>query len=250
MTYFTETTKARLEEIGEADLSEALLSTYEDLQGRRLPHVDYPEDGRTNTIARLKFNCKACQQVLLHRALRLFDGALSAFADTNVYALALCVRAHFETVATLGYLHKRLMSCVQGTIPVSAFDEDIFTQMVGCRHKSLAKTPNPKSIMKQLDYADEVVDRDLLAKHGASPRGILRDDYEFLSEFCHPNFHSNTLAFEVDNKKHRFVFRYDTEFRRAECYLVGYLDISNPVFVWFFDEFGKMIPMIPTGRNV
>ena len=115
MRYFTEELRTLLNESGNTDLYDALLSMYGDLLARRLSHVDYPEDGRTNSVSQLKFNCVICQQSLLHRAVRLFEGALHVLLDKNIYALALCLRAHCETTAAMGYLHKRLISFIRKT---------------------------------------------------------------------------------------------------------------------------------------
>ncbi len=244
MEYFTEALRTLLNGSGHTDLYDALLSTYGDLLARRLSHVDYPEDGRESSISQLRFNCLICQQSLLHRAVRLFEGALYVLQDKNVYALALCVRAHFETTAAMGYLHQRLISFIEGAIPFSSFYGDVATRFLGCRHKSVTYKRDPKNIMSQLDGADKFVDRELLAKHGDCLRGLLRDHYEFLSEFCHPNFHSNYISCEVDRSKSRFVFRYDDEPRKEEYSLIEDLDISNPLFVWLFDEFGKLLPQV------
>jgi hypothetical protein len=248
MEYFTEALRTLLNESGHTDLYDALLSTYGDLLARRLPHVDYPEDGREDNVSQLKFNCLVCQQSLLHRAVRLFEGALYVLQDKNIYALALCVRAHFETTAAMGYLHRRLTSFIKGHITFSVFYGDVATALLGCRHKSVTYKRDPKSVMSQLDEADKFVDRELLARHGDRCRGFLRDDYEFLSEFCHPNFHSNLISYEVDRSTGRFAFRYDNEPRNEETSLIGYLDISNPLFVWLFDEFGNLIPQVTQGK--
>jgi hypothetical protein len=244
MTYFNETIRARFEARGEVALYDGLQGTYGDLATRRIMEVDYPSDALTNQISRLKSNCVVCQHALLHRATRLFKGAMHLVGDANVDGMALCVRAHLETVGALGYLHKRLMSYFRKTIPLSDFHRDVFNQTVGCKHASLAKAPDPKNIMTQLDCADEVIDKELLVKHGFSPRKLLRDDYEYLSEFCHPNFHSNSVAFELNRAKDRFLFRYSGPVRETEFSLIGYLNVSNPFFIWLFDEFGAGIPKI------
>jgi hypothetical protein len=244
MEYFTEALKTLLNASGHTDLYDALLSTYRDLLARRLSHVDYPEDGRENDISQLKFNCLISQQALLHRAVRLFEGALHVLQDNNIYALALCVRAHFETTGAMGYLYKRLTSFIKGNITFRDFYGDVATQLLGCRHKSVTYKRDPKNVMSQLDEADKLVDRELLIRYGDHHRGLLRDDYEFLSEFCHPNFHSNLISYEVDGGRGRFAFMYDKEPRNEESSLIGYLDISNPLFVWLFDEFGKLIPQV------
>ncbi len=73
------------------------------------------------------------RQVLLHRAINLFEGALSALTLDNVYTMTSAIRGHFETTGALGYLHKRLDSLSRGSLDPKVVDQDICTQLLGRR---------------------------------------------------------------------------------------------------------------------
>ncbi len=68
--------------------------------------------------------------------------------------------------------------------------------------------------------------------------------FGYLSEFCHPNFHSNSLAFELDKANGRLLLRYSTPAEKPEFEIIEYLTLANPFFVWLFDEFDAAIPRI------
>jgi len=216
----------------ELSLQEDLIQSYDELVALKVESLRYPYNKNMYALERLRRNCTVVSQALLHRAILLFEGAISALSDKNVYSLALCMRAHYETTAVLGRLYRRLSSYLNKHISVHDFANDIYVQMVGCRHQSLHKAPDPENVMNQLDDADKILDKELLGQK----KGILRDNYEFLCEFAHPNFHSNSVAFAIDKPKESIIFRYDRVLTKKE-FLIGYIATSTDVFIWFFDKF-------------
>jgi hypothetical protein len=240
MELFDENLKNEFESRGQTEILHNLSETYEELLKRTVPRIDYPDNAKTFTKKRVEFNCKTCQHVLLHRVIHLLKGAFGALSQHNVYAMALCIRGHFESTASIGYLHHQITSFLNGSIELSNFDECVCNQFLGCRHKSLSRAPDPKNIMTQLDYADKVVDRQLFKGHTNESK-ILRDCYEYLSEFAHPNFHSNSVAFRPNTVTEGYIFRYDNIIRDEEFSLIGYLNISNPIFIWLFDKFSESL---------
>jgi len=94
-------------------------------------------------------------------------------------------------------------------------------QLLGSKQRSLSYAPDPKNILTQLEYADEVVDREII--QDGTKRQILRDCYEFLSEFAHPNSYSVSTAIEIEKGNDRFVLRYGHSLRMEEFNLIDYL---------------------------
>ncbi len=243
MSYFYENMQKEFEERGESELFDDLQHTYRDLTERKLLRIDYPIESRTNPPMRLKVNCYVTRQVLLHRATYLFDATFAALRNKNAYALALCIQGHYESTATIGYLYKRITSYQHKDISLDDFEDDVFKQIAASKYKSKTDIPDTKNIMTQLDFADKVVDRKLF-KLKTGRKAILRDNYEFLSEFAHPNFHSNSIALDVKKGSDSVVFRYDFPLRDIEFSMIGYLSISNEIFVWLFDKFGECVEKI------
>jgi len=240
MNHFSETLKQAFTTYKKTKLFEDLQSTYEDIKKRIVLRIRYPNDQNLDRIHRLKLNCNVYEQVLLHRAILLFEASLASQATRNVYALTLCIRGHYETTATLGFVYKQLMSFLEHNISYDDFENIIFTQTLSSKHPSLPQAPDPKNIMTQLDYADKIVDSKLFNTR----KQMLRNNYEFLCEFAHPNFHSNSVAYYIDKEGEAVILRYDSPLRDEEFSLIGYLCISNSIFIWLFDIFQEYIEKI------
>jgi len=190
---------------------------------------------------RIKGNALVYRQVLLHRSIYLFEGSASAAVNENAYSMVLNIRGHFETTASLGYLHRRLQSLKKDDISSETLDRDLCVQMLGVRHESIPEAPDPKNILSLFEHADKSVNISVLdqtAKH----RYILKDCYEYLCEFCHPNFHSNFVAIDLDKSVPEFRFRHGQPMRDEEFKVIKYLFISAPIFVDLYDQIPDLLP--------
>ena len=242
---FSETLKQTCTNYKEPELFEGLQSTYQDLIKRKVLRIDYPNDANLCRIERLKLNCKVYNQALLHRAILLFEATLRALSDRNVYAIALCIRGHYETTAALGYIHKRCMDFLDQKRSLDEFNHDTFVQMLSWKEPSKPpQSPDPIQILNQLDDADKIVYNNLLKPHG-NYKQMLRDNYEFLCNFAHPNFYSNMAAYRYDKECKAIILRYDDALRNEE-FFIGRLKISGDIFIWLFDEFQGCIEKIKT----
>jgi len=101
--------------------------------------------------------------------------------------MVLNIRGHFETTASLGYLCRRLQSLKNGHITAETVDRNLCAQLLATRVESIREVPEPINILSALEHADIALNISVL---GASPRqrDILKSSYEYLCEFCHPNF--------------------------------------------------------------
>ncbi len=183
------------------------------------------------------------QQVLLHRSVWLYYGAHLCAADENVYSAALSVRGHFETTTALGYFHHRLNSLLDGNLTAEKVHEDLVTLILGTRLETIAHAPPAKQVMDMLEFADKAVSKHVLG--GASKQhDMLTDSYKFLCEFCHPNYHSNSLAFSLDKERGTFTFRHGGALRPEEFGLVDYLLLSGPIFADLLDMSSVLLERI------
>ncbi len=182
----------------------------------------------------------ALKQALVHRATGLFEGALYAAASNNFYSMVLSIRGHFETTASIGYLHSRLNSLKRRTIDEPTFHKDVGAQVLGSRHKSLLGAPSAKQILDMLDHADKSVSSHVL-DGSAKEHDTLRDCYLWLSEFCHPNYHSNAVSIDIDKTVPEFRFRHGKPMRDRECRMLEYLLISGQIFIALFEQTGELI---------
>lgn len=197
--------------------------------------------GSWGDVKRIREYSLVLRQVLLHRAINLFEGALSALLLGNVYTMTLAIRGHFETTGAIGYLHKRLESLSRGSLDPKVVDQDICTQLLGRRDGVAPEAPEAKQILTLLEHADRTISKNILGGT-AKQYDILTDCYTFLCEFSHPNFHSNSVAFDLDKERRQFVIRHSEPMRDSEFNLAGYLLLSSPIFVDLFDKVGDILP--------
>lgn len=186
------------------------------------------------------------RQVFLHRGLKLFLGSTQALLENNVYSMILSIRGHFETTAALGYLHNRLDSLQQGHLTPQDVDKDICTQLLGSRDKQLLasmeeRVLEAKQVLTMLEYADRFISKNILGGK-TKEHDILTDCYKYLCEFSHPNFHSNTVAFELDEEAKEFKIRHDDPMRDREFDLIEYLLISTQIFLDLYDKLEDVLP--------
>ena len=109
------------------------------------------------------------------------------------------------------------------------------------RHESVPQAPDSKNILSLFEHAHKSVNISVLG--GTTKQYyILKDSYEYLSDFCHPNFHSNLVAIELDESVPEFIFRHGHPMRDKEFNLIGYLLLSAPLFVGLFDQIPDLLP--------
>jgi hypothetical protein len=207
-----------------------LEASYRQLLDRRKRVVEFPgqHEQRKHTAS----NCLVLQQVLLHRAERLIAACGSMLLENNVYGLALIVRGHYETTGVLGYLCNRLDSLEKGKVKFEKFAYDAACAVLGAKHSQFIRAPNPPSILTCIEKADSHLDTHYLKEK----KGMLRDGYDWLSEFAHPNFCSNCAAFTLDKPNRRFLLRHDGEMQDRDFDLIVHLVISAGLFIWLFDD--------------
>ena len=221
-----------------------LRETYSALKARVVPDCLVSQGGKWGEPWRIRSYAIALRQVLLHRSIALFEGSLKSAIDENAYLMILAVRAAFETTAALGYLHNRLNSLAAGNLDAAKVDEDIMTQMLGTKDKFIPKAMEPKQILSMLEYADVSVSRRILGGR-AKQHAMLRESYEFLCEFAHPNFHSNKLAFDLDKSSRCIVFRHEKRMQDEAFCTISYLLIAAPLHVELHDAIDEVLPSAP-----
>ncbi|NOX28204.1 MAG: hypothetical protein GXP21_08500 [Gammaproteobacteria bacterium] len=188
------------------------------------------------------------RQVLLHRAIKLFEGSVNALINDNGYSMVLSIRGHFETTAAVGYLHNRLASLGQGNLTPDVVDKDIVTQLLGTRDATILESASKKfdvaeakQVLNMLEYADKSFSKHILGGT-ANECTMLMERYKWLCEFSHPNFHSNTLAFTLDKEKQEFNFSYDSKLSVKEAKLIESILISSPIFKELYDRIETLLP--------
>jgi|GEM_PF-5968050 len=177
------------------------------------------------------------RQVQLHRAISLYEGSFATLISNSVYSMTLAIRGYYETVAVLGYMHKRLYSWSQGLIDGKAIDDDICTLFLGGRNGGIKMAPEAKQILSMLDEADKTISRHILGGK-TDQYDMLTDCYKYLCEFSHPNFHSNSVSFDLDKEGKQYIIRHDQPMKDIEFNLIQYLLLATPLFIELYDRIG------------
>ena len=216
-------------------------NAYKELVKRIETNLKASPAGDLGDVRRIREYSLVLRQVMLHRAINLFEGALSALVSENVYTMILAIRGHFETTGALGYLHKRLTSLSQGSVNSLVVDQDICALLLGGREGRPKNVPEAKSILSLLEGADETVSKHIFG--GTSKQyNMLKDCYKFLCEFSHPNHHSNSIAFDLQKEKRQITMRHGMPMRDSEFNLIDNLLVCSPIFVDLFDRIGEIVP--------
>ena len=128
--------------------------------------------------AKIPFKAVTYREALFYRATELAESAteLYSYPDKVVSAFIL-TRAIYETTALLVVLHSKI-SAVVASKSVGDFDEYIMTNTYGWKLKVDDNLPTIPTILNAIDKADKVL----------GVGGLIRESYENISEYCHPNY--------------------------------------------------------------
>jgi len=216
------------------------IKAHEWLLKNKQDFIPVPRGGIAGSIGRLVGYAKVVRQITLHRSLFLFEGTIQALQSKNAYSMALNIRGHFEATAALGYLHRRIDSLNKGNITAVDLDRDIRSQIMGSRDQGIKERCEEqgieaKQVMSLLDHADKSVSVLFLGRKPGEDK-VLRESYEYLCEFAHPNFHSNALAFRLNKNLGGFEFCYEEPKTDGCIELAGYLILSAIPFIELYEN--------------
>jgi len=220
-----------------------LESIYQELLNRRQEVCPAVEGGEPGDFRRISQYSLALRQAFLHRTIGTFAGALVCLRENLLYSMVLSVRGNFETTAALGYLYQRLDSCANGTLTREKIDDDICGMILGTRNKPIPQAFEAKHVLTLLQHATKAVKK-VTFTNQSMPDGLLTEFYDFLCEFCHPNYSSNSVAFHLDKEGHQFRMRHDCKMLKVESGMIEHLFISVPLFIDLYDGIPRVLATI------
>jgi hypothetical protein len=233
MPCFTEEAKQLIISDGGAERHESLKKSYENLIKARVDYIEYGKPDELSAQRRAKLNCDLLKQVLIYRAEQLMAASGTMLTEKNLYALALTVRGHIETLAVLGYFTRRLDSLVKGNIKFEQFEEDIANGLLGAKHDFFSDAKAPTNIVTCVEHTDKYLDSVLFAEK----KEMVQDLYGWLSEFAHPNFCSNKSAFTIDRETGRMMLRKEGQISNDHHQMIATLRMSMDFLDWFLPQF-------------
>lgn len=175
----------------------------------------------------------------LQRSRYIFIGLIDCLNRAHVLLAFLAARAHFETTGSVAYFFRHLRKFYNGKINYEKVDNILYRLSLGCktypRKDTQPERPYPINILTQVDAADK-----LFAEMGGHDKPF-RNSYDFLSEFCHPNFLGITMGSEIV-ERNTVVYSEKIEFKEADFgMLVNYMLMGCGFFFHVYDECFSLI---------
>ncbi len=219
-------------------------------------HIPTTKSTEWGDFMQVASNTRVVQQALLHRAIRLFESAIFSVEHENLYSMVLSIRGHFETTAALGYLHYRLGLVNEGKLDLAVYHRDVASQVLSTRDDSLLtrmkdsgeEVLEAKNILSMLKHADKVTSKNFF-ENQPPKNDPLTDCYTWLSEFCHPNYHSMSVAIDVDRAGPSFRIRHEQPMRDREADILEYILVSGSIFVFLFAQISDIATALFAKEN-
>lgn len=159
----------------------------------RFIHKMYPMPENTENM--LGRNSMHYIQMALCRSKLLTDGVITALNAKNGLLAMLSARAHLEVTGALAFFLRKLKNYYSGTISFKMLNEALQRLILGTKTQELAENaPAPVNVMTLIDAAD-----DYLSKTRNSDVKEFRENYNYLSEYCHPDFFGITMQSRINN---------------------------------------------------
>jgi hypothetical protein len=136
------------------------------------------------------WKCGILGQVLLYRVTMLAIGCADAWKSGNVVCSVLAARALLETIAVCKFIKERLQSSSE-TKNVDEIEELANAQLFSTRNEEIVSEGfgfQARNILTYIDKLDKQVS------------GV-RESYDFLSEWCHPNGSGHLFTYGEINKQ-------------------------------------------------
>lgn len=152
----------------------------------------------------------------LNRSFSLYRGAINSLNNSDAIVALLASRAHMESTGVVAYLQIQLQKYYKMEISFDEIDNNVMKLHLG-RRSYMDNTEPPHKIdtinvMTLIDSVDKVFFKPMEDK--VKHRKIFRNSYEWLSEYCHPNFFGQTLGVVRDGSK--CIFDYNPSLEESE----------------------------------
>ncbi|ACL74898.1 hypothetical protein [Ruminiclostridium cellulolyticum] len=159
----------------------------------RFIHKMYPMPENTKNM--LGRNSMHYIQMALCRSKLLTDGVITALNAKNGLLAMLAARAHLEVTGALAFFLKKLNNYYRNAISYQILNEALQRLILGTKSLELSENaPAPVNVMTLIDAADEY-----LSKTRNEETKEFRENYNYLSEYCHPDFFGITMQSRINN---------------------------------------------------
>lgn len=173
----------------------------------------------------------------LQRSRFMFEGFLDCLKSRQRAIAYLVVRAHFEITELMTYFYKHLRRFYSNEISYNEIDRIL------CGLTLSGKTFPDKEKLKDRDIPNAINVLTLIGEADKLFNSMAKEDkniflecYEFLSEFCHPNWLGLTIGSDIV-RWDTCVFKKSPKFEKKDFgILVSHLCISTHFFFAIYDK--------------
>jgi hypothetical protein len=172
---------------------------------------------------------------ILLRAKSLLEGFSLCLTNQNIISCYLIVRYHYESTGAVAFLRRELRKFADGTYTKEALADSIRTMTLGSMRYPSKSHPRFPKIRNVLDYIDEA-DKALKGRLSKPAKSPFRNNYDFLSEFCHPNAYSLLIGSNISKGR---VVQYERIPKLTQNHLgilMHHLLLSSGLLPVLYDE--------------
>jgi len=215
-------------------------SEYESRHYRMMTYKNV--DGRE----RLAQNCLNFLLRTLLRSRLLYLDIVTEINESQMIAAFLSTRAHFESTGSIGYFSKYFRAYLKKDSRLEGLDKILRSLSLGGKtfppKEKEPNRPDTVNVLTQIDAADQIF-HEISKGEKIKP---FRDIYDFLSEFCHPNWAG--LSFGIKLGESGVVeFLEDSNWEEGDLFqIVNGVCISTRFFMFLYDTaFKNMMSTFP-----
>ncbi len=231
-----EKAKEVADRIGCSEVFEAMLEHYLEASDRCEAVVTFRPKGSHCSKSIILQNCSMMRQNALRRVVSLTRGGFHMIESENVLGLALITRAHMESTCQIGYYCAVVRSFLDGNTAYKSLYEKLLKATIGASHEMFSSAPNPINVLYYVEKSEKYFPR----LNEQKEKLDLRDKYDFLSEFCHPNFCSSIVGHNFDPSEGKIVYDEVDKIDKKNSVILDYLSVMTALLIVFDNEFSQL----------
>jgi len=185
-------------------------------------------------------------QLLLCRSINLIEGVFLAVNVKNPLIAILATRAHFETTGALALFADKVTRFHKGTMDIRSIEKILQKLVLGTRFCELHDRFNAPKSENVMNYID-AIDKMLCGLGVENKEANFRKNYEFLSEFCHPNTYGVALTHQLVAGS--AIFNTSPTLSEKEIALVKHICYSASLFILLYDDVLEKL-LFKDGREI
>ncbi|WP_430474609.1 hypothetical protein ACQ0MK_02020 [Thalassospira lucentensis] len=230
--------------IGSAEQFEEILKHHLDAVSRCEKVINLKKKGEHDSKSIILQNFRVLRQNTLRRSVALTSASFQMIESQNVLGLALNCRAHIESTCQLGYYCAVVDSFLNGRTTYKNLYVKIVRALAGASHEMFSHAPDPVNVLYFIDKSEKYFSS-LVGQRGDVG---FRDKYDFLSDFCHPNFCSSIIGVNLDKTDETLIYE-DFSIDKKNSLLIDYLSLMSMVVVFFDNQFPILVKKLEDYSN-